>query len=433
MGNKTERLFERDFIFTVGGRVRRGISLTTSTVRELDAQQRNLPLHMIGKAGMIVCSIKAVKDARRYCVANNSINRAIIRTYARAAESIHSFGPETSGLEQSVQRYRAAKAAYHNARNKGTAESIAKAKAMIKAERELAIQMRSFDSALFPEQRVVLERAKALETVLGRDGVINTSELLGTRNGQRIYRELNHLNAFEGGEVFKRAELMRADPKIGTSRLKKFWRSGGKSFIGFAAAYAMYEAATPNGEEIDLATVTALEDLYKSTYDAMEKIPDEFDYVHSREECAELVDWALKNTTNESEKEMFTLLKDKYNYNFYAYLKGEEGIDEEKLSYGELSDTVYEEMIHRLSNNANGEFYEKLRDLREARENTNEAERENEEASVSRTLAGVSNNPEQIPPTHSPVDVSDRSWQAEPVGDVVNPEERPLEGAGKIR
>ncbi len=397
---------------------------------------------LIGIAGMVASGIKGAYDANRYFKAKNGISRAIEQTYIDAAESVGDFSNGFSLLKDkelpsSYERYVKAKEAYDVAvkleKTGATANVSQLNKELLEARKDLAKRM-SVEAIegrqdLFQPQRALLDRAKALEAVVRNDGYVNASQLVGHADEMEVFNQMKYADEFDN--ILQRGKMIEANPKLKTSAAAKFWKSGGKGVLGFGAAYFFYELGEMKEEEMNSEAVAVAEALYSKAIQAADTIPDEYDYMHMPEERKALVEWALANTTDETEKEMLIDLKDKHDCDFYEYLVEEKGISYPFLVGldHETTKAVAAMMVGHAASNINGSFFSQLEEARHQqqleKENTQETEKtQTAESSVSKTLSEAANAPEETVEAQPA-----RAWQAEEVKD--DEGARPVQSAEK--
>ncbi len=429
MTENTDGLFDYGFTSSLASKIQRDLKKTAAVAEDIHDSHGSTLGQIAGVGGMVVGGIKAAKDVRAYQKVKNSINRAIRNAYVRAAESVGDFSSvpgEMRSLARAYGKYQNAYESWKKAWDIGYETGFSSNEKQLSkewraAKSELAREMRKAaplaDKGYFQPQRGLLDRARMLETVVKKDGYINAAKMLKTSDASKIIDKLTLEADF--GSIEHRFNLIKANPRLRTSAVGKFMKSGGKGFVPFAIAYELYAMSTPNAEQVDEETLKAMTDMYDDIAKKMGEIPDKYDYEHTQEEKEALVEWALKSTTNEEEKEMLNALKgNRCNYDFYKYMKDRYYLNEEFWTSDEVSPVVFEEMVSRISSNVNGGFYAKLEMLRDQRlleknqelEKGQKQEPENTGSSVTQTLLAAENAAEvQGKP------VTERAWQAEEV------------------
>ncbi len=423
MGEKQRALFNRDFITTLSGQAQRGVNLTIATRQRLAEEYRNLPMQVAGGAGMVISAYRLGHGYLRLRKMDRSVRRMLDDMYIHIAKCVRYFDDTTGNLEQALDEYHKLQETYRKT-HFDSSKDMRKFQKQLEVAKQRVIRETRMIDFQHKSWRVTLthinwDHLKAFERVLQNDGSIRTMSYLtygnegvvmeGFFKSYSCYEDPFYEDPFP--EIMKRAEILEKNPRLAAGLHKKIFPGMGKGIVTFAGAYALYLLGEPNDARLDAETLDVLEEFYKSICTTVEQVPDKFDYLYGHPQCEELVNWALENTQDASEKEMLELLKTKYDYDFYAYLKGEYNI-ELQAATDELSTVVTEEMEFRIRSNTNGAFYTQLEKLREEKASEKENEFSIEERSVSQTLAGVSN--------HEPIQTEaaiGKTWHAEMVSD----------------
>ncbi len=365
MTENNGRLFDPHFMDDIGHSIKSGMHLTGANVCALRAMEQSPLMQALGGSGMVVCVSKSVWDVRRYFKAKNTIERELLNMYEKLFEEASQLKECPPRVQEALKAYQIRRAAYRQARSVG--KSIRSTDFKM-----LDSQLKNAGSRLFREihsakpagiSQDLLTRTHTIKKAMSGNGGVNISKLLNTPEGEKLFNDLKRLGYFKKVDVAKSGNIIAKAAK--QSRFNRFLRAGGKSFILFVLAYDLYTFGQPNAAKIDHEVIEKMEELYKSTIDTVETVPDKYDYEVLPEERADLVHWAIDHTQDLEEKEMLIELSERYEYDVYEYLKDKKYIRPEYVADGELSRTVMEEMERRLSDNANGKFYAQLQRVKE--------------------------------------------------------------------